>query len=520
MNIDTLFAGNTKKGYTAPKFEPIKGLSLKESVQLMTRKLIDDFCEENNLIPSEFVLNILDLYQDYVHTKGEIESRGIIQLYTVYFVLHLISAYWSAIIGVKKDLLFNSNQIIDSMIISRGFVDDISTKRNNITTKLTEAYSSLESILLPNGKSNITTGIKYFLFRHPVSVNWKYYDTILYHSLILLLVLFNMIYTLKSTKKFDEARQKKLQLYIYDKKQHNKINKKVFPQLFLLHAFMLQHSSRKPYKKTINVEKSMEAEEAKYKNSNNSKSKEVKEEDKQKKYNHIENAVRGVNHSEPDEQNVRTMGIYSILDILFQLMYYHPFPFDASQLVSKTKKEQKNHPVNMANQQRAEFLKSKMSNKGSQDYFSSFDKEQFEIMGEIGNYLELMYGMGKKGIKGMQEKQCYINREGQKRCKMYSFAEKATLKALRFSGAKGLHGKASRIFEDRNRGHSAYWKTQKRNNMTSRGRNMVNNMSRRGRNSYNRYRNSYNNRNSRYRNNKNSYPYPKDGYLADAESKA
>jgi hypothetical protein len=491
INMDTLFTGNTKMGYTGPKFEPLKNLSLKDSVQLITRKLIDDFCIENNLIASEFVLNILDLYQDYVHTKGNIESRGIIQLYTVYFVLHLISAYWSAIIAVKKDLLSNFNQIIDSMVISRGNVDGIDKKRNNITTQLEQAYNSLESILLPHGKSHTTTGIKYFLFKHPVSVNWKYYDTILYHSLMLLLVLFNMIYTLKSTSKFDKHRQKKLQLYIYDKKQHSKINKKVFPQLFLLYAFMLQHSSRKPYNKTIDVEKSMEAEGAKFKNNANSKSKEVKEENRQKKYNQIENDIHGINHTSTKNDNTRTMGIYSILDILFQLMYHHPFPFDASQLESKTKKALDNHPVNLANQQKAQLLSGKMNKKDSDDFFSSFDKEQFEVMGEIGNYLQGLYGMGSKGLNELKQKQCYYDRYGKKKCKMFSFAEKTTLGALKMSGSKNLYRKASRNFSARNRDYSRYYRTQKRrqymNNFGNGMRRRTRNVSTRDRNTFNGY---------------------------------
>lgn len=469
INTGTLYSGNPKIGYISPKFDLPKNLSLKESVQLITRKLINEFCKNNNLIVPDFVLNVLDLYQDYVHTKGEIESRGIIQLYTVYFVLHLVSAYWSAIVAIEYDIRVNKGNIINAIAEPKAALNMTtpftSGMRDDIIEKSMEAYKLLKPILTPGKNKNITIGIKYFLFKHPVGINWKYYDTILYQCLILLTIIYNMVYTIKSVANFNKRIQKNIQVYVHDKdkKRPDVMKIKVFPQLFLLHAFMIQHGSRQPYTKSVDMEKAVKKEDAKYKNNveivNSSKN-----EENQKLYNTVENSLHGINRTDETDKDVKTMGIYSILNILFQLMYYHPFPYDPSQLESKTKKALKNHPVNAANQQRQLQVKATVPKGDSSDYFSDYDKEQFQIMGEIGNFFTMGYGQVKGSIRELSRPHCYKTMTGRKKCALNQFAEKMTLKALKKSGSKKLYNRARKDFGERNRGLTKYMRTQKNNN--------------------------------------------------------
>lgn len=466
MNNTVLYAGDTSKIFISPTFEPIKDLSLNESVQLITRKLIKEFCETHNLIVPNFVLNILDLYQDYVHTKGNIESRGIIQLYTVYFTLQLISAYWSAIISIKSDLLSNLDKIIDSIIspktIFKKNIQLTTQMRYDVIEKITEAYKSLESILVPNGNSNITVGIKYFLFNHPVNLNWKYYDTILYHSLILLTVIYNMIYTLKTVANFDKERQKTLQLYVYNKKQNIKHEKKIFPQLFMIYGFMIQHSSRQPYVKNIDVEKKMKAENAKYNveklNTNKQTNKQTNE---QELYDQIENNMHGINHMNSKDKDIKTMGIYSILNVIFQLMYYHPFPYDVSQLKSVSLKTLNNHPIALANQQKQQQLKT-MSKSDMSDVFNEYDREQFEVLGEIGQFFQTSASQLSGITSELGKSHSYKDFTGRTRHKLNKYATNLSLKALANVGSKDMYDEASFEFAQRDRSLRNYMSNQNR----------------------------------------------------------
>lgn len=420
-----LLSGDSKKIYTGPILQESKQHKISDSHDTISYAITNEFCTRHNLLVPSFVENILDIYSDFTTLKSNVESRGIMQLYTVYFLLHLISSYWTGIMGVKDNLLNNRNKITNYIMerkqamLGQNFNPVTGAMKNSLQNDIKNAYQFIESILSPKMKnSNITIGIKYFLFQHPVNINWKYYDKIVYNCLILLVINYNLIYTVKTIKNFDEKSQKEIQKYVYDQgNKSNIINNKVFPQLFLLFSFMAQHSSRKPYKKDLDVESKMKNEKTKYNSiSQNNVSNNVSGEQKQKLYNQIENEIQGTENNDDNspETKTQTIGVYLILDIIFQLMYYHPFPYDASMLSNKSK----SHPVDSANQQRKQELED-----GGVKFTGDLDNEALEISADVMKFvsettdtlIDTYHALG-------NQNNCRMIR-GRKRCKLNPVAE-------------------------------------------------------------------------------------------------
>ena len=128
--------------YTEPPKKPIS-----EVTKIINNRLIN-FCQNHNLILPNFIRNLLDIYQDYPNTKGQVESRGIIQLYTVYFILHLISAYWYSIKNLKNSLVSgrkHNTNIITHLLgkkgVNTGKYESMTREmRKEITKEIDETY--------------------------------------------------------------------------------------------------------------------------------------------------------------------------------------------------------------------------------------------------------------------------------------------------------------------------------------------------------------------------------------------
>jgi hypothetical protein len=438
--IDQALSGsNNRVGYISPKFEPIKDLSLRESIQLITRKITIEFCKKYNLILPNFILNILDIYQDYTNTNGQIETRGIIQLYTIYFLLMTISSYWSALTDITSDLLANKDNILKSISVPKPGLKNNSEGRINISeikNKLASSINSLKSILTPYKESNTTIGIKYFLFKHPININWKFYDTILYHCIILLTIIYNLVYIIKTVNRFDKKQQEKIQLYVYNKKNiRQEVDKKVFQQLFLLFGFMVQHGSRIPFTKEYNIQDVYLTEKDKEKDKDNKTihNHKSKAENNQQLFNHIENKLQGVN-SIKTSTDFKSMGVYTILTTIFKLMYYHPFPFDPLLLEKKLSKNLEQHPVNIANQTRASQLY-KIPKSKKFKWMSKEDTEYLSVLGEISDFFGDTLHIASEGLEMMGREKCYIDEKGKKRCNMNELGQIAMMKALKSSSS-------------------------------------------------------------------------------------
>jgi hypothetical protein len=465
---EVLSTGNNKIGYISPTFEPIKDLSLKESVQLITRKITIEFCKKNNLILPNFILNILDIYQDYTNTSGQIESRGIIQLYTIYFLLLTISSYWSAITNITNDLLVNKDNILRSISIPKPGLrnnNENTININKIKEKLKNSINSLKSILTPNKESNITIGIKYFLFKHPININWKFYDTILYHSIILLIIIYNLIYIIKTVNRFNKKQQEKIQLYVYHKKNiRQEVDKKVFQQLFLLFGFMVQHGSRTPFTKDYNMEEVYKKEKEKETKTNNK----LKTKNNQQLFNSVEDKLQGINTSK-NTTEFKSMGVYTILTTIFKLMYYHPFPFDASLLEKKLSKDLQQHPVSIANQNRNSQVNKIPKAKQVESMFEQ-DKEYLDVLGDLSKFFGDTTHMAIQGLEMAHSNDCHIDEHGKKKCNMNKLGQMGMKRAFKHSGPSKLRATMSNQFALRNEELRKYSNTNLMINPSNRSR--------------------------------------------------
>lgn len=418
-----IFTNGTEVGYLSPKFNIEEPIGLKQSIQLITQKLINNFSDKANLETPGFINNIIEIYQDTINTHSLLESRGIIQLYTIYYLLHLISAYWTGIQDIRQDLTTNKNGILNIMIshqkILKNKKNTIDTKDvNSLMTTIKDAYNVMDIVLNPHKSKDIKipTGIKYFLFRRPVNIDWKYYDTILYYGLLLITTIFNYVYLLKTTPKLDKKNETKLKKYIYNKtNKHPKLDIKPISQLFLLYAYINQHSSRQPYAGKISMKNSIN----KLNNTNNTNIKNnSKETIDEELINEVNNSLNGI--SSQTNYGSQTIGSYSILNAIFQLMYYHPFPYDAKLL----KKFQKNpavvangnHPINVVNQTHQNNLKKEMGNKKHTSIMTADDEENLEILQDIG---DTFFGVAKTANKFKhisKPPKCKIDKHGKKKC--------------------------------------------------------------------------------------------------------
>lgn len=376
-NLSGIFnVTSTNIGVIPTNPKPIAKKTPSESVHIINKKLLKDFCQKYNLIVPNFAKNILEIYQDFTNTKGKVESRGIIQLYTVYFVLHIISAYWYSIKNIKMYLVKDKNNIITHILGNKNkgvknneFKSITSQMIKDFKTDINKVYEYMETLLTPhNPSSNITISIKDFLFKQPVNVNWKTFDTMLYNSLMLLIILYNLAYIIK-LKKTDKS----IKEFLFNV-ENNQTNEKVIHQLLLIFYFMIQHSSRAPYSGDINVKKSI-SQEFKQKNTHNNINKQ------EELYNTIQNSLHGINHNNSDKE-IRTAGMFTILQLIFKLMHYHPFPFDAKLLHKKGKLDNNDEYITIRRK------KGEDPTTGEFKLTGEHDNEALEIAGEIGTALQ------------------------------------------------------------------------------------------------------------------------------------
>lgn len=339
-----LFKDNSiDQGMLVPKFPELEPKTFQHNIQHISEVLITDFAEKNNLIVPGFVYNILSIYRNYTRTENLVEVRGIIQLYTVYFVLSFISAYWTPIMKATED--FITHKIFENLrihpkpnIVIPDNVEDNSTVDNmrhiyNLGIKL------LKEILDPLNKFSdigIPASIKDFLFKHPVNVDWKLYDVTLFYSLIVIIVIYNYVYFLKTlsqtkNKPFVNKLQKKLNSR---KRNSTEVNIKYVGQLFMFYGFMRQHMSTEPYGKEFNINNTLK----KQKKTNNNRKKSMF--NNQNNINTISNNLSGLNRPNNTNTNTtpkQTMGSQLLLEKIIKLMHLQPFPYDPK-LLRKFKK--------------------------------------------------------------------------------------------------------------------------------------------------------------------------------------
>jgi hypothetical protein len=453
---DKIFNNGSDIGFISPRFQTVNDPSLKQSIQIITKQLIDDYAISNRLIIPGFVYNIIDIYQDNVNTDDTIESRGIIQLYTIYFILQLISAYWTGVQHIRYDLINNNHNILDLIVAHHkpeiSSSQNINTvNSNSIKNKINDAYNVFDILLNPQKKKDIKIpiGIKYFLFKRPVNIDWRYYDTILYYSLILIITIYNYIYFLKTLPQLDKHNEKKVKKYLYhNSSKHPKLNTKAVGQLFMLFGFIKQHSSLAPYTNDISMEKTIKTQ--KSKNESNQNKLDNQKEINDELINNVENTLSGLKPNNINNETFRkkhTIGSYSILTIIFKLMYYHPFPYDSKQL-----KQYQKHPIVTANNTREQQLKHKMGQENYNNLMTNSDKEAVEIMGEITGFFTgaatQVENLNK--FARFQRKSSYTDKNGRKQTALNPMIKQMMSSSIKRSTSPNIYSHAQKIMNQQN----------------------------------------------------------------------
>lgn len=399
--------------------KPLPDPKLSKTLQKIVKNLVDKFAAKNHLIVPGFIHNIITIYQNNLLEHQLAESRGVIQLYTVYYLLHLVSAYWTGIEYATNHLVNNNAGIIDKLIRHPKFsrpknpvLETESANINSIQETMKKTSEFLKMILFKKNtnQSKIPIAIKYFLFQHPVNVDWRFYDTIIYYTLVLLIAVYNYVYLMKTINRLKAQDQKELQkLFHSDYTTHEKFNKKPIEQLYMLFAYIRQHASLNPYTADISVNNT-------YKKMGHTQESFVGggQDETNNFHDQINNEVAGYKPEENDYNNEartkHTVGSYSILTTIFKLMYYHPFPYNPKML----KKHTKNHPIVSANNRQMRYKKQTLGQDGYQRLLSAGDREMLTISGEIKGTFTQAYSYT-SGFIGSLTPETYIDSTGRKR---------------------------------------------------------------------------------------------------------